>query len=972
MRKQFLLGLMAVLLPLAGWALADDGAEDQKALDVFDVALTGDFEETDEIEYKGSATVGVKVEITYMTPDGPQTSELTKDTHYTVSYTKDGNDVTTVKDAGNYTAIITGKGVYAGKTASKDFKIKKVELQLPDGNAITKTGATLQYGDGVSEGDELDIAQFVTLTDANGLVEDETGDELKDALKCLSVEVAVKTGLNVGDAALLRIKANKSSESTNYEYKGDAVLSDKIVVVEKTLTLAFAEGKNHGVYDGKKVELNTLDITGLDIVESDKENVTVTPSLADGKTEIKDAGDYKIKVSLTGTAAKNYVISYGEDKDALTYTVDRAKLTIEKEGNPITKVYDGTIGIKGKKDLTSEYSFKLNDEELEGGFDGLTLELNSEIAGRGINVGSHIVSLLWNGKPLSINDFEEPEIEGLTNYTIDYEREAAKNKFNVTKRPVYYYFKGGSKKYKGTEITLEDGDCELVTLTEDDIKNSGFVGDEDGWSTDPTGQLDPENTSVKDAGSYALVVDEAAKVGDNYEAKFLTKELLEKLELDEEDFENLNVFVVEQADMQIQIQEAAQTVPFGSVVDGKLTDDILNTWIKGQATYIKIGMDLSITGYQADANTARTMMTFELSDEAQSGESGDYENGLTVKVVEPEEGWNDDAKEKVWKNYKIKEATADLTIGNVEIEDGVLVLDGSEGFVTEDADAEDGEDAAEEEAEEPAEPAETETVAQKLAKYNGGIVDEVQVINLVNYAGYMDENGAKHYAKATQVIEPKKWYTLVLPFNVKISELSQQLGYAVVSVPNKDKTYINEKGNSVVTFSITLDEIPANTLMLFRVDGSKDISKGLTFTKKRIVNLTDDEKEGVEINAGIKYVPVYEKTYLEGNDLSEWYLWPETGAWADAKTLFDLVSVTGVTEFAVYPLNGYIKQPVGVSGARFFIEDIDGSTTEINAITGETIKNVAEGWYTVGGLKLNGEPTEKGVYIHDGKKVVIK
>ena len=31
-----------------------------------------------------------------------------------------------------------------------------------------------------------------------------------------------------------------------------------------------------------------------------------------------------------------------------------------------------------------------------------------------------------------------------------------------------------------------------------------------------------------------------------------------------------------------------------------------------------------------------------------------------------------------------------------------------------------------------------------------------------------------------------------------------------------------------------------------------------------------------------------------------------------------------------------------------------------------------EGWYTVSGVKLQGAPTQKGVYIKDGKKVIIK
>lgn len=34
--------------------------------------------------------------------------------------------------------------------------------------------------------------------------------------------------------------------------------------------------------------------------------------------------------------------------------------------------------------------------------------------------------------------------------------------------------------------------------------------------------------------------------------------------------------------------------------------------------------------------------------------------------------------------------------------------------------------------------------------------------------------------------------------------------------------------------------------------------------------------------------------------------------------------------------------------------------------------NEAGAWYTVDGVKLNGKPMRKGVYIFNGKKVVMK
>ena len=44
--------------------------------------------------------------------------------------------------------------------------------------------------------------------------------------------------------------------------------------------------------------------------------------------------------------------------------------------------------------------------------------------------------------------------------------------------------------------------------------------------------------------------------------------------------------------------------------------------------------------------------------------------------------------------------------------------------------------------------------------------------------------------------------------------------------------------------------------------------------------------------------------------------------------------------------------------------------TGIRSIDNERATN--GDWYTIDGVKLNGKPTEKGVYIVNGRKVVVK
>ena len=60
------------------------------------------------------------------------------------------------------------------------------------------------------------------------------------------------------------------------------------------------------------------------------------------------------------------------------------------------------------------------------------------------------------------------------------------------------------------------------------------------------------------------------------------------------------------------------------------------------------------------------------------------------------------------------------------------------------------------------------------------------------------------------------------------------------------------------------------------------------------------------------------------------------------------------------------------AAARAVTRSIVGGngTTGIDAIENVTIDN--EGWYDLQGRKLQAKPNRKGIYIHNGKKVVVR
>ncbi len=96
----------------------------------------------------------------------------------------------------------------------------------------------------------------------------------------------------------------------------------------------------------------------------------------------------------------------------------------------------------------------------------------------------------------------------------------------------------------------------------------------------------------------------------------------------------------------------------------------------------------------------------------------------------------------------------------------------------------------------------------------------------------------------------------------------------------------------------------------------------------------------------------------------------------DDSAWFYLTS-TSKLSWTILPFEAYIDMSQLPNEARnmtFYVEELDGTVTAINGVTKEVIgtKLNVDGWYTLNGVKLQSAPTEKGIYINNGKKIVIK
>ena len=76
---------------------------------------------------------------------------------------------------------------------------------------------------------------------------------------------------------------------------------------------------------------------------------------------------------------------------------------------------------------------------------------------------------------------------------------------------------------------------------------------------------------------------------------------------------------------------------------------------------------------------------------------------------------------------------------------------------------------------------------------------------------------------------------------------------------------------------------------------------------------------------------------------------------------------------ALLPFQAYVEHKGSNPAPPFFVVgDLGGDTTGIDATLVNSERENSEAWYTLDGRKLQGKPTQKGVYITNGKKVIIK
>ena len=219
------------------------------------------------------------------------------------------------------------------------------------------------------------------------------------------------------------------------------------------------------------------------------------------------------------------------------------------------------------------------------------------------------------------------------------------------------------------------------------------------------------------------------------------------------------------------------------------------------------------------------------------------------------------------------------------------------------------------------------------------------------------------------------WASMVLPFDITVRELSEKMGYAIVNVIDKDGYKTDGEGNPVFKFKLTMKGGNGSTEVLkanrpFVIKLADDVvTTNINFGTKKIVAPT--AADVLEAGGGATFEGTYLTKTVTPSDNDCWFLLGDYTDWA----YINGSANSSVWNWDIISTEGFIKTTVAAREATFIMEELDGSTTALKSISADATNDVkvkAEGWYTINGVKLNTVPTQKGIYINNGKKVVVK
>ena len=246
--------------------------------------------------------------------------------------------------------------------------------------------------------------------------------------------------------------------------------------------------------------------------------------------------------------------------------------------------------------------------------------------------------------------------------------------------------------------------------------------------------------------------------------------------------------------------------------------------------------------------------------------------------------------------------------------------------------------------------------------------------NLMELADHNEDNSSVIVAKEGQtrnvvlkdrtLYKDGKWNTLCLPFSVDLTASGTLSGDNVQAMTLNTTTSNFADGTLTLNFTAA-ETIPAGTPFIIKWDESgtdieNPVFKGVTI---------DAEKHDATVTDVLTFTGTYAPvTIADGGDNTKLYL-------GSANTLYyPTKAMTIGTHRGYFQLKQSLTVGEAANGVRAFVLNFgdDSNATGILTTNFTNPTNSDNEWYSLDGRKLNGKPTAKGIYINNGRKVVIK
>ena len=214
-----------------------------------------------------------------------------------------------------------------------------------------------------------------------------------------------------------------------------------------------------------------------------------------------------------------------------------------------------------------------------------------------------------------------------------------------------------------------------------------------------------------------------------------------------------------------------------------------------------------------------------------------------------------------------------------------------------------------------------------------------------------------------------KWNTLCLPFNFTAAQIAAHADFAGAKLMELNTDGKNGFDATDGTLYLAFKEataIVAGVPYLVKWDAAGDdftspVFSGVTIDAKASTTVSDADTGLQEV----QMVGCYSPVSVVADDKSILFM-------GDDNTLYYSAENRNIRSCRAYFSVPYIKQNPGAKARAFRLNFGDEEATGILEVSADSKEMTDDAWYSLDGVRLSGKPTQRGIYINNGNKVVIK